>query len=74
MESSEDENNPPVHAPATAPRKKLKLTLEKPKERWQFLTEVAEDNLQQKYVLKNISKATKWAHGNFSEWKMSRNC
>ena len=37
-ESSEDEkeNDPP------APRKKLKLTLEKPKERWHFLTEVAE--------------------------------
>ena len=43
-ESSEDEkeNDPP------APRKKLKLTLEKPKERWHFLTEVAESDLQQK--------------------------
>ena len=62
-ESSEDEkeNDPP------APRKKLKLTLEKkPKERWHFLTEVtvAESDLQQKYVAKNTFKATKWAHGN----------
>ena len=56
-ESSEDEkeNDPP------APRKKLKLTLEKPKERWHFLTEIAESDLQQKYV------ATKWAHGNFTQ-------
>ena len=57
-ESSEDEkeNDPPVSAPA--PRKKLKLTLEKPKQRWQFLIEVAENNFQQKYT-KNTSKATK---------------
>ena len=33
------------------------LTLEKAKERWQFLTEAAENNLQQKYVPKNTSKA-----------------
>ena len=66
-ESSEDkkENDPP------AP-KKLKLTFEKAKERWQFLTE-AENNFQQKYIPKNTSKATKWAHGNFNEWKLSRN-
>ena len=68
-ESSEDEkeNDPP------APRNKLKLTLEKPKERWHFLTEVAESDLQQKYVAKNTFKATKWAHGNFTQWKLSRN-
>ena len=54
-ESSEDEkeNDPP------APRNKLKLTLEKPRERWHFLTEVAESDLQQKYVAKNTFKATK---------------
>ena len=68
-ESSEDEkeNDPP------APRKKLKLTVEKQKERWQFLTEVAESDLQQKYVAKNTFRATKWAHGNFTQWKLSRN-
>ena len=46
-ESSEDEkeNDPP------ALQKKLKLTLEKPKERWHFLTEIAESDLQQKQLL-----------------------
>ena len=64
---SSEENDP------LAP-KKLKLTLEKAKERWQFLTEASENNLQQKYVPKNTSKATKRAHGNFNEWKLSTNC
>ena len=49
-ESSKDEkeNNPP------APLKRLKL-LKKPDEQWHFLTEVAESDLQQKYVAKNTS-------------------
>ena len=68
-ESSEDEkeNDPP------APLKRLKLSLKKLDERWYFLTEVAESDLQQKYVAKNTFKATKWAHSNFTQWKMSRN-
>ena len=41
-ESSEDKKE----IDPLAPRKKLKLTLKKPKDRWQFLTEVAENNLQ----------------------------
>ena len=67
-ESSEDEkeNDPP------APLKKLKLSLKKPDKRWNFLTEVAESDLQQKYVAKNTFKATKWAHSNFTQWKISR--
>ena len=51
-ESSEDEkeNDPP------APRNKLKLTLEKPKERWHFLTEVAEPRFHSmKYKNTHIS-------------------
>ena len=44
ISEDEKEKDPP------APRKKLKLRLEKPKERWNFLTEVAKSDLQQKYV------------------------
>ena len=68
-ESSEDkkENDPP------APQKKLKLTLEKPREQWHFMTKVVESDLQQKYVAKNTFKATKWVQGNFTQWRLSRN-
>ena len=73
-ESSEDEKE----NAQPSPRKKLKLTLEKltlekPKERWQFLSDIAENNLKKKYVPKNTSKATNWAHLNFTQWKSSRN-
>ena len=47
--------------------------MKKPDERWHFLTEVAESDLQQKYIAKNTSKATKWEHSNFTQWKISGN-
>ena len=57
-ESSEDEKENDLPAPLN----RLKLSLEKPDEWWHFLTEVTESDLQQKYVAKNTSKATKWVH------------
>ncbi len=54
--------------------KKLKLDKKKPSaERWHFISEEREEVLGKKYVPKNTATSTKWALGNFSSWRDSRN-
>ena len=62
--SEDDKENA---APNEELRRKKKKLDEVSKECWEFLTEAAEYNLRKKHI------ASQWVHGNFMEWKSSRN-
>ena len=73
-ESSED--NSSAESEALAPRKKMKLSVRKEKDkenRWQFVDETKEQALGTKFVPKNTVTSTKWAVSNFVSWHNSRN-
>ena len=55
------------------PSKKKRLSLSKPKQRWEFLDECAQGALTKKFSPKNTNASTKWVMSYFSECRKSWN-
>ena len=51
------------------PSKKKRLSLSKPKQRWECFDECAQGALTKKFSPKNTNASTKWAMLNISEWR-----
>ena len=53
--------------PSRKPAKKLKLSIKEPSgEHWHFISDDEEEDLGEKFVLKNMAASTKWALANFN--------